>query len=320
MKTLRLKALAFMILAMVAGEGWAVAQDSNTTNDLDRQLLRSSDLGDVASVRHLLDKGADAEARGHNGFTALAMAAEHGNVAMVKLLLEKGANVGAKDETGETALVLTARSGNPEITELLLRRTSDAGEKNQALFAAAGGGPVVIQMEADGRAAGPAPRAAWESPWLKTVELLLDGGAYIQARDSERSTPLIRAASLGQTDIFILLLERGADIQARDKYGNTALIAAACECALATMNSTYDIVKILLQKGANPNAHSRDGPTALMNAAGGFGDAAIVKLLLESGADPTGKNKHGDTALALAIKSERSDKIRLLKQAITHAH
>jgi ankyrin repeat protein len=272
----------------------------------------------------LLDKGANADARGHNGFTALATAAEHGNVAMVKLLLEKGGTVGAKDETGETTLVLAARSGNAEIMELLLRKTSDIQEKNRALFEAAGGGPVVIEMtdsnSKSNEASGPVPAAAWDAPWVKTVKLLLDSGAYIEARDSERSTPLIRAASLGQTDIFMLLLERGADIQARDKYGNTALIAAACECALATMNSTYDIVKLLLQKGANPNAHTHDGTTALMNATGGFGDAAIVKLLLESGADPTVKNKHGDTALTLAIKSERPDKIRLLKQATALAH
>jgi ankyrin repeat protein len=116
----------------------------------------------------------------------------------------------------------------------------------------------------------------------------------------------------------MILLERGANIQAKDKYGNTALIAAACECALATMNSTYDIVKLLLQKGADVNGRTHEGRTALMNAAFGFGDASILKLLLDSGADPTAKDKHGDTALALAVKSERPDKVQLLKQATGH--
>jgi ankyrin repeat protein len=324
MKLTSLTALTFIILATLAGAGLAAAQDSSPANDLDRQLLKSADHDDIASVRQLLDRGANAEARGHNGFTALAMAAEHGDVAMVKLLLEKGAEVGAKDETDETTLVLAARGGNVEIMELLLRRTSDVQDKNRALFEAAGGGPVVIQMEDSNSKPnephGPVPAAAWDAPWVKTVKLLLDSGAYIEARDSERSTPLIRAASLGQTDIFMLLLERGADIQARDKYGNTALIAAACECAVATMNSTYDIVKLLLQKGADPNARTHEGTTALMNAASGFGDASIVKLLLESGADPSSKDNHGNTAMALAIRSERPDKVQVLKEAVAHGH
>jgi len=322
MKLAWLKAFAFMILAMVAATGLSAAQDASPSNDLDRQLLKSADRDDVASVRQLLDKGANAEARGHNGSSALAMAAEHGDVAMVKLLLEKGANVGAKDESDETPLVLAARSGNVEITELLLRRTSDAREKNRALFEGVGGGPVVVELQ-DSNArpnepSGAIPAAAWNAPWVRTVKLLLDGGAYIEARDPDRSTPLIRAASLGQTDIFMILLERGANIQAKDKYGNTALIAAACECALATMNSTYDIVKLLLQKGADVNGRTHEGRTALMNAAFGFGDASILKLLLDSGADPTAMDKHGDTALALAVKSERPDKVQLLKQATAH--
>src|SRR5208282_1903732 len=131
MKLTRLIALPVIILAIVAGMGSTAAQDSNPATDADRQLLKSVDHDDITSVRQLLDKGANAEARGHNGFTALAMAAEHGNVAMVKLLLDKGASVGAKDETGETSLVLAARNGNPEIIELLLKRTSDVQEKNE---------------------------------------------------------------------------------------------------------------------------------------------------------------------------------------------
>ena len=86
------------------------------------------------------------------------------------------------------------------------------------------------------------------------------------------------------------------------------------------MNSTYDIVKTLLEKGANPNARDLEGTTALMNAASGFGGSAIVKLLLESGADPNAKDKHGNTALALALRSKRPDKVKLLKQATAPIH
>ena len=76
----------------------------------------------------------------------------------------------------------------------------------------------------------------------------------------------------------------------------TPLVAAACECAIANMNSTYDIVRMLLEKGTNANSQTSDGTTALMKAAAGFGEVAIVELLLNYGADPAAKNKQGDTA------------------------
>jgi ankyrin repeat protein len=96
----------------------------------------------------------------------------------------------------------------------------------------------------------------------------------------------------------------------------TALIAAACECAIATMNSTYDIVRMLLEKGANANSQTSDGTTALMKAAAGFGEVAIVELLLDYGADPAAKNKQGDTALTLAMKGDRREKLLLLKRVV----
>lgn len=292
--------------------------------DLNCQLLRAADQNDVALVRQLLAKGADIEAKGQNGLAALSIAAERGNVAIVKLLLEKGADVNAKDQSDETALITAARSGNPDVLELLLEKTSHAAEKNAALFEATGGGPVVIEMEdprpAKNDSKNPAPRPAPESPWVRTVKLLLDRGANLEAWDQYRGTPLLSAAALGQTDIVMLLLERGADIHATDSYGNTALIVAACECAVATMNSTYDIVKTLLEKGSDVNARNHEGTTALMNAASGFGGSAIVKLLLDNGADPAAKNKDGDTALTLAIKGDRPDKVQLLRNAGEQSH
>lgn len=224
----------------------------------------------------------------------------------------------------DTSLSDAARRGDTNAVDHLLQRAPDRRQKNRALLAAVEGGPVVIVIEVPpGRSNAPAAAVkpvASKPPWVKTVELLLDNGAYIEARDSERNTPLLLAATLGQTDIFMLLLERGADTHARNKYGDTPLIAAACECALATMNSTYGIVKTLLEKGADPNARNLEGTTALMNAASGFGGSAIVKLLLESGADPTAKDKHGNTALALALRSKRPDKVKLLKQATAPIH
>jgi len=313
-----------MTFAIAAGAGLAVAQDSKA--DASQQLLNAVFKGDLASVRILLDNGANTEAQDANGLTPLIMAAENNDIAIVKLLLAKGANVSTKDRRGETAMIAAARCGNSEIVTLLLEKTSSAREKKRALFAAIHGSGIVIPEASDNANNIPAnqtnhPRPELpHMPWVRTVSLLVKKGVPIEARDEDGSTTLISAATYAATDIVTFLLKKGADTQATDKYGNTALIAAACECALATMNSTYDIAKMLLNEGVDPNVRNHEGTTALMNAASGFGDAAIVKLLIESGADPTAKDKHGNTALALAIKRQRPDKVRLLKRAMAQTH
>jgi ankyrin repeat protein len=204
-------------------------------------------------------------------------------------------------------------SGNPDIKE-----------KNAALLRAAESGPVVIQMaDAPSMATGQHEQTATvapEPPWVTRVRLLLDSGANIEARDEEGATPLMRAASYGQTEIFSLLLERGAKVNVRDKQGMTPLIGAACACAIATMNSTHDIMKLLLEKGANVNARARDGKSALMMAAGSPDDPASVRLLLSNGADPVSRDNKGNTALTFAKESPYPEKGRLLERAMAAAY
>ena len=273
-------------------------------------------------MEHLIQQGANIEAKATNGVTPLMNAAETGNVPLVGLLLQSGANPSTKDDQDEIALTHAARGGWLKVVDLLAR-FSNSKEKNQALFAAVEAGPVTIEIrDAPAQSAQPKNQAAAEieESWTETVESLLASGADIEARNLEGSTPLIWAASFAQTDIVNLLLRRGARLDATDKYGNTPLISAACECAIATMNSAYDVTKMLLDHGAQVNARSKDGTTALMNAASGFGSVDIVKLLLNKGADPRAKDDHGNTPLLLARQRRRADKIRLLREALARAN
>lgn len=301
--------------------GLACAQQADQSSNLDRQLLQAVSNRDVPSVLQLLQQGANIEARDENADTPLTNAAESYDVAMVQVLLDHGASVRAKNKQDQTALTHAAGVGSVVIVKILLQKGASIREKNQALFEAAEGGPVVIQMADPEPPTGEAKErgAVPDSPYVATVALLLKKGAQIEARNEDRSTSLIWAAGHAQTDIVKFLLRRGSNVNATDKYGNTALIAAACECALATMNSAYDVVKALLEKGSDVNARSQDGTTPLMNAAGGFGDASIVKLLLDHGADPMAKDNLGKTALSLARQSNRPDKVRALKAAMAKA-
>jgi ankyrin repeat protein len=286
----------------------------------DKDLFQAVAKGDIGAVRILLANGSDLEAKDESGATPLLIAVYNRQLEIVKLLLDKGADISASNKYEETALIEAARSWDPEMLKVLLSGNPDIKEKNAALLEAAQGGPAVIQMEdspamPDGRTEQTA-RVVQESPDVANVRLLLDSGASVEARDEEGETPLSRAASHGQTETFKFLLERGAKVNVRDKQGMTPLIAAACACAVATMNSTYDIMKILLQKGANVNARTRDGITALMMAAGSPDGAPSVQLLLVNGADPMARDNKGRTALAFAKDSPFPAKARLLKRAM----
>ena len=76
-------------------------------------------------MKLLLDKGADANEKGHNDFTVLMWAAEKGFLEEAKLLVERGADVNAKDIKGRTALMWTATRGHVEVARLLLAKGAD---------------------------------------------------------------------------------------------------------------------------------------------------------------------------------------------------
>jgi ankyrin repeat protein len=297
-----------------------VTAPAQETHSVDKQLFAAIENGDIVMVERLLRTGANVEATVTNGVAPLMTAAEKGNVPLVSLLLEHGANPRTTDEQNETALTHAARGGFVRVVNLLAQ-LSDTKEKNRALFWAVESGPVTIEIvdvAAQSAQLRTQPTEVPES-WTATVEALLDNGAEIEARNEDGSTPLIWAASFAQTDIFKLLVQRGARVNATDKNGNTPLMAAACQCAVATMNSADDVIRILLDQGAKVNARNHDGRTALMLASGMTGDARILDLLLSNGADPRVKDKSGKTALSYAKESRRDDKIQVLKRAALQA-
>jgi ankyrin repeat protein len=88
---------------------------------LSKQLLSRAGIGDVDTVRRLLERGADVHIRDRHGETALMKAARHGNYPVANLLIEHGADIHAKDATGSTALSYAKSFGQKEMVELLKR-------------------------------------------------------------------------------------------------------------------------------------------------------------------------------------------------------
>lgn len=83
-------------------------------------LSRVARLGDVETMRVLLEHGADPNLKGSRGLTPLMMAAAtSADPTMVSLLLDKGAVVDARDESGQTALDWALRLGDTQASRIL---------------------------------------------------------------------------------------------------------------------------------------------------------------------------------------------------------
>jgi ankyrin repeat protein len=238
----------------------------------------------------LLDAGAQLEAKGDDGRTAVAVAALNGRVDAVKLLLVRGANPNAADAVGQSPLMGAAltkhtacvrellpvsdlsianrqggnafhtciATGNMECFELLLPLMSDVDVR------------TVQGVSADGS---PDPHnnstplhLACSFGQHDMVKALLRRGALRTARDSDQRTPLHDAAQCGHLSCVSTLLGKPGDYQltpdevnATDMDGLTPLHFAAC-------HGHANICGALIKAGARLDAVSSTGHTPLMVA------------------------------------------------------
>ena len=157
------------------------------------------------------------------------------------------------------------------------------------------------------------------------VDLLLDAGADVSAKNRYGVQPISLAAENGNPEILEALLAAGADPNATLPEGETVLMTAA-----RTGNAAA--IRVLLVQGADPNLRdSFRGQTALMWAAA-RNNADAVHALAELGADIDAKTETaerpangnrlfyappptGFTALLFAARSGHKDAVRVLLAA-----
>lgn len=203
---------------------------------------------DVAKMKLLLDRGANADGRAKDRFSALMVAAQYpGSSAAMNLLLDRGAKVRLPKGQGAPyfnafPVFLAAVAGNADIIARLHREGDRVDEQMNVL----GMFPSTPLIEL-------APTYRTES-----VRALLDAGAQVDEADSDGITVLGWAAIANRVEMARLLIERGADVNHVDKLGMTPLLyAASIDFGDSAM------IDLLLKSGARADAKTKGGKTAL---------------------------------------------------------
>jgi ankyrin repeat protein len=296
-------------------------------------------------VRLLLVHGADPNAKGDWGRTALMLA---NTAAKVKLLVASGANVEARDEEGQTALMKAASNGNAAVvTALLESRANVNAFDNKSMNA------LLFSLNDENYAHGEERKTLPARRIEVARRLLLAKSINVNAQNVDGETALMRAVRLENVELVKSLLDHGADPKRSDVLGNTAAILAyekenaemaellpvklkrqplnVLNAFLRAAVGKKDEEKVteLLGAGADPNheyaidyAHKDIKRTVLILAAR-VGHAGIVQLLLNKGANVKAKgliygSEHGleyGTALEAAESSKHADVAALLRKA-----
>jgi len=196
----------------------AKGADPNTTSGNGQPVLYwlIAEEGGAACARHLIDAGADANAK-WSPFTLLAVAAGYDDLAMARLLIDAGADVNAPVEG--LPIIAAVRGGHIEMTRLLIDAGAEVGRSELELL-----------------------RLAVEEGCAEVVGMLL---AHDAPRPVITSGPTLLHTAVSRCDTAMvrLLAQSGFDPTIRDGPGRTAFEQAIDASLLA---DEYDeIVEIL---------------------------------------------------------------------------
>lgn len=148
----------------------------------------ASGLCPASVVARLLAAGADPNIRTSSGDTALMSLVDPRTIEgldKARVLVSAGADVNVLNNDGQTALMIAASKGNAELIRFFGASDTDINRKNRSF-----GASPLIQGASTGS--------------VETVQVLLDLGADLEARDNEGRTALMYAASNGTDDVVTL--------------------------------------------------------------------------------------------------------------------
>lgn len=205
------------------------------------EIVRAAERNDTADVERLLKLGHGVNAINELTWEPpLIIALYKGNTAMANMLLDWGANpyLGFEDDN---ALHVAVRTHNLDIVKRLVdNRSVELDDKNGYGFT-----PLHLAIKVDdaeiveyllSAGADPSELAGHESPDtdydyplhllrsdnVAIAKALVECGADINQKNSERMTPLQEACARRHANVALFLISAGADVSCRSRHGLSA--------------------------------------------------------------------------------------------------
>jgi ankyrin repeat protein len=198
-----------VLFGVVALVGCGPSTGSPSATVVAESLVEAAARGDTASVIRLLDAGADIDAQGEGGRTAVMAATAGNHVDTVRALIEREADVDIRDARLDNPFLYAGAEGLLDVLRLTIDAGADPSLTNRF------GGTALIPASERGH--------------VEVVrELLEHSDVDVDHVNNLGWTALLEAIMLGdggprQQEVVRLLLDRGADPTIADRDGVTPL-------------------------------------------------------------------------------------------------
>lgn len=287
-------------------------------------------------VRLLLDHGAQADERDAQMNTPLLTTAwGFPDPATIRVLLEHGADVHAENASGQSALEVASFYGNEESIRTLLRWGAGSNLKHlsaafEAAFFENNMDKAPIYLEA-GLPLG-LSEAIMLKNWEQIHKLVTSGvtqndldytlAKAVRYSSKEAVVFLLDQGATPNTALkkisyewhfpvsnINLLFEAGGDINTTNEDGETVFTSMIGK--RQSEERWMARIQMWLPYGVDVNAQTVAGKTMLMEAAN-LGYTAFARLLIDQGADVNLHDKEGGTALTAALAQGHTEIIQIL--------